>query len=179
MTVGRPAALYTIGHSNLSMERFLDALKAFEIATVVDVRSTPFSRFNPQFNREALSASLEEAGIGYRFAGRLLGGRPEDPSCYRNGEVPQPGADFLELVDYEAVARRSWFRDGVDRLLDIAMAETTVIMCSEENPNECHRLHLITLAVLDREPVFHIRTKGSVRLEAQSEISAIRQLSLM
>lgn len=152
--------LYTIGHSNLSIERFLDAMTSFGLAALVDVRSMPFSRFNPQFNRESLSLTLEEAGIEYRFAGKQLGGRPEDPTCYKNGVLPEPGADYLQLVDYPAVAERQWFQTGIERLLSIAKSKATVIMCSEEDPKQCHRHHLITKALEGRVRVIDIRTKG-------------------
>ena len=74
--------VFTIGHSNHAAEVFLGLLLRHEIEDVVDVRSSPHSRYNPQFNRKTLQAALTEAGVGYVFMGEELGGRPTDPSCY-------------------------------------------------------------------------------------------------
>ena len=156
---GRPT-IYTIGHSNLDMGRFVDALKAFGIDTLVDVRSMPYSRFAAWFNREALQGSLEAAGIAYRFAGDFLGGRPTDPTCYFGGVVPPHDANFLKEVNYPEVARRPWFQRGIERVLDLAQEGTVAIMCSEEDPNQCHRYHLIAQALLPIADVVDIRTAG-------------------
>jgi hypothetical protein len=114
-----PAEILTIGHSVLPIERFIELLRDNGVDVLVDVRSTPYSRYNPQFtcacatgagNRESLAASLAAAGIEYAFAGDYLGGRPRDPTCYRNGELPGEGADYLKLVDYQEVMRRPWYQ---------------------------------------------------------------------
>jgi len=153
--------LYTIGHSNQRADELLAALHAFAISTVVDVRSVPFSQYTPHFNRDALESALTAAGIGYAFAGNHLGGRPADPTCYRNGAIPDPGADFLSLVDYDEVATRPWFQRGLARLLEIANGGPTAMLCSEEDPLRCHRHHLIAQALLARGiPVGHIRRGG-------------------
>jgi uncharacterized protein (DUF488 family) len=157
--VGRPV-VYTIGHSNLDSDQFLSALKAFAIDTLVDVRSMPYSRFAPWFNREALKSTLETAGIEYRFAGDFLGGRPTDPTCYFRGVIPPKDADFLQEVDYAEVARRPWFRQGIERVLMLSKDNTVAIMCSEEDPNQCHRYHLIAQALLPDANVVDIRTAG-------------------
>ena len=90
--------IFTIGHSNHSLEGFLALLAKRRIAAVADVRSAPYSRFNPHFDRKALAAALEACGIGYRYFGRELGGRPDDPGCYESGRV-----------SYDRVARRGGF----------------------------------------------------------------------
>ena len=79
--------IYTIGHSNHEWRDFLVLLHQYGIEMLVDVRSAPYSRYSPQFNRELLAPSLEAEGIGYAFAGEYLGGRPKDPDCYREGVV--------------------------------------------------------------------------------------------
>lgn len=158
--------MFTIGHSSLPIERFIEALAAQAVTTLIDVRSTPYSRFAPQFNRETLQASLAASGIDYRFAGEYLGGRPKDPTCYRRGVVPGPNVNFLEEVDYDEVARRDWYKRGIDRLIALARAETVAIMCSEEDPAICHRRHLITKSLLPLAEVIDIRTSpaGQVRV---------------
>jgi uncharacterized protein (DUF488 family) len=177
-TDGRPV-IYTIGHSNLPVQEFIAALTGNGVRVLVDVRSTPYSQFVPQFNRENLRRSLAEAGIGYRFAGESLGGRPTDPTCYRNGVVPEGHANYLQHVDYDEVARRSWFQAGLARLLELAGQEPTAIMCSEEDPARCHRYHLITQAVGDAARVLDIRTAGDGGYRVTEATRKARQMTLM
>jgi uncharacterized protein (DUF488 family) len=157
-------AVVTIGHSSLSEDAFVDLLRAYGIATVIDVRGAPYSRCAPHFNRPALRTTLARHGIGYAFAGEKLGGRPTDPACYKDGEVPEGHADDLNLVDDPTVARQPWYREGIDRLLELADGNLVALMCSEEDPGRCHRYHLIaqTLRELDTE-VRHIRRSGELQ----------------
>lgn len=157
--------LFTIGHSNHTFEKFVRLLEDNGIMTLVDVRSAPHSRYNPQFNKENLEMMLPQHDIQYAFAGRFLGGRPTDPSCYKNRQLPGEGADYLHEVDYPEVMKRDWFTKGVVRLLELADEQTTAIMCSEENPAECHRHHLIAKYLMAQYPevkVMHIRGDGAV-----------------
>jgi uncharacterized protein (DUF488 family) len=154
--------LFTIGHSNLAADDFVAALRSHQITKVVDVRTSPYSQFAPQFNRLELEQTLSKAGIEYEFAGEVLGGRPTDPTCYRNGQIPPPKSDFLKLVDYATVATKSWYLDGIERLIALAKMDRTTIMCSEEDPNRCHRHHLIAQSLLERDvTVWHIRKSGA------------------
>ncbi len=160
-----PMKLYTIGHSNHSLEKFIRLLEDNSITTVVDVRTAPYSRHNPQFNKENLEFILSQREMQYAYAGKYLGGRPFDPTCYKNGILPGEGADYLHEVDYPEVMKRDWFVRGIERLLEMADEHTTAIMCSEENPAECHRHHLIAQYLLERHPevdVRHIRGDGTV-----------------
>lgn len=91
--------LYTVGHGNRKINDFLKLLKEFKIEYLVDVRSLPYSKFNPQFNQNDLKFFLEENGIRYVFMGDSIGGRPEDKSCY----------DKEGKVDYEAVKAKDFF----------------------------------------------------------------------
>jgi uncharacterized protein (DUF488 family) len=162
-------AVYTIGHSNLPVAVFIARLQQHAVEAIVDVRSAPYSQFNPQFNREDLARALDASGIAYAFAGDFLGGRPKDPACYKNGVVPEGKADYLKLVDYKAVARQPYFQKGLARLLEIAGESRTAIMCSEEDPNLCHRHHLVAQSLLGQGVgVLHIRGNGEVE-EAQRE----------
>lgn len=74
--------VYTIGHSSMALEQFLSLLKAADIGAVADIRSSPYSRRNPQFNREPLKAALKAEGIAYSWLGDELGGRPKGPQYY-------------------------------------------------------------------------------------------------
>jgi uncharacterized protein (DUF488 family) len=157
--------LYTIGHSNHSLDKFVRLLENNNVTTLVDVRTMPYSRRNPQFNRENLEFILSEREMEYAYAGKYLGGRPSDPTCYWSRTLPREGADYLHEVDYMEVMKRDWFVRGIERLLEMADEHTTAIMCSEENPVECHRHHLIARYLLENHPeadVRHIRGDGSV-----------------
>jgi len=157
--------LFTIGHSNHNLEKFIRLLEDNGIMLLVDVRTAPHSRYNPQFNKENLESVLPQREIQYAWAGKYLGGRPSDPTCYKNRTLPAEGADYLHEVDYPEVMKRKWFVQGIDRLLELADEQTTAIMCSEENPAECHRHHLIAQFLMAEHPevdVRHIRGDGTV-----------------
>lgn len=155
--------LFTVGHSNHSGERFLELLNLHGVEMIIDVRSAPYSRFSPHFNRSVIHSLLAEAGIKYAFAGEALGGRPKFDHCYKGGVVPSGPADYLDEVDYPAVMQQPWYQQGIRRLLELAAQSRAAVMCSEENPLECHRHHLIaqTLLGLDAK-VLHIRRSGNV-----------------
>jgi len=155
--------VYTIGHSNVPAQKIVDLLKAYQIDVLVDVRSTPYSRFAPQFNREPFAETLRGSGITYKYAGEYLGGRPKDPTCYKSGEEPTKNTEYLKLVDYAEVARRPWYQQGIAHLVDIASRQRTAIMCSEEDPHQCHRHHLIAQTLLTMGIIVrHIRGQGTV-----------------
>jgi uncharacterized protein (DUF488 family) len=124
--------VYTIGHSTHSMEKFIELLSAHAVSAVADVRSHPYSRFNPQFNREALQADLKKAGLAYVFLGRELGARPEDQSCYVEG-----------TVRYDRLARTRLFQEGLARLAEGAGSYRIALMCAEKDPLTCHRAILV------------------------------------
>jgi uncharacterized protein (DUF488 family) len=156
--------IHTIGHSNHPIERFLELLQAHSITAVADVRSTPYSRFNPQFRRDALRASLGAAGIQYVFLGEELGARSRDPSCF----------DADGRVSYSLLARTDLFRKGIERL-KTGMAEHRIsLMCAEREPLECHRTILVS-RVLVREGVEVTHILGDGSLETHDH--AIRRLA--
>lgn len=170
--------IYTIGHSNQTFESFLGLLQRHGVTVLVDVRSAPFSRFAPHFNKDNLILELRDRRIEYRFAGDYLGGRPDDPDLYRDGVVPQGHADYLSLVDYPAVAKTTRFREGIDKALMLAETGTVALMCSEEDPMRCHRHHLIAQALIDSEVrVLHIRRDGKLE-EALPLAAPVTQMSM-
>jgi len=157
--------LYTIGHGAHSIDTFISLLDENGISAIVDVRTAPYSRYHPQFNKENLAQELPAHLIEYIYAGKYLGGRPKDPSCYKNNKIPEEGADYLHLVNYSEIMKRPWFVQAIHRLLEIADEQTTSILCSEENPANCHRHHLIAKFLIAEYPdvdVKHIRSDGSV-----------------
>lgn len=157
--------IYTIGHSNHTLEKFIQILTANEIQTLVDVRTAPASRFQPQFNKENLEYFLPQNGIEYTYGGKFLGGRPSDPSCYKHRRLPQEGVDYLHEVDYPEVMKKPWFQKSIDHLVKLAEEKKIAIMCSEEDPATCHRHHLIAKYIMQEIPeidVLHIRKDGTL-----------------
>lgn len=151
--------LYTLGHSRHSIARFIELLQAHAVACVADARGRPFSRFNPQFNRERLRAALADAGIGYAWLGDRLAGKPVPPQFQR-----PDGA-----VDWAGLAQSGPFLDGIAELATLARAAPTAMICAEENPRHCHRRFLLTPPMETAGfRVLHIRGDG--RLEAESEL---------
>jgi uncharacterized protein (DUF488 family) len=138
-----PSFVYTIGHSNHRIEKFIELLSAHNVTAIADVRSHPYSRFNPQFNREKLRTALRTAGAAYAFQGRKLGARSEDPNCYVNGKV-----------QYDLLARTPLFKEGLARLVLGADSHRIALMCAEKDPLTCHRAILVCR---------HLVLKGSGR----------------
>lgn len=156
-----PITIFTIGHSNVRERKIIDLLNKFKIQTLVDVRSSPYSRYCPQFNREVFAQILQRDSIAYEYLGDLLGGRPPDPTCYKDGQIPEGDADYLHIVDYPAVMTKDFFQDGIRRLLALAEKGRVAVMCSEENPAACHRHHLIGRFLIEQGiTVEHIRGDG-------------------
>jgi uncharacterized protein (DUF488 family) len=150
--------IHTIGHSSHPLDAFVELLRRHRIAALVDVRSRPYSRWAPHFEKAPLSRALSSEGIDYIFLGRELGGRPE-------------GAEFYTpdgRVDYERRARAFDFQAGIEQLVALAAERATAILCAEEDPSRCHRRLLVTPA-LERSglEVVHIRGDGSLQSEAE------------
>ena len=124
--------LYTIGYSSHSTESFIAALKQFEITAIADVRSQPYSRFKPEFNRENLKKSLAGNHVEYVFLGDYIGARIKAPECYRDGQA-----------DYGLIAKHPLFQEGIDRLLNGMKKFRIAMMCAEKDPINCHRTILI------------------------------------
>lgn len=142
--------ILTIGHSTHSAEAFLALLYRHGVDAVVDVRSFPYSRFNPQFNRENLERFLERNGIHYVFLGKELGARTEDRSCYEKGRV-----------QYGRLAQTPLFQSGLDRVRQGAQRHRVALMCAEKEPLECHRTLLVGKALVERGLVVrHIHADG-------------------
>lgn len=152
------AILYTIGHSTHTTDRLIEMLRTHGISAVADVRSAPYSRFNPQFNREVLQGQLREAGIEYVFLGAMLGARPKEQSYIIDGRV-----------DFEALAAGPTFRKGVDLLMQGMESYRVSLLCAEKDPVACHRMILVCRAVRDRVGVRHILEDGDIENGDDSE----------
>lgn len=160
--------IYTIGHSNHALDAFARLLQLHEITVVADVRSMPFSRFNPQFNRELLQRSLAELGLVYVFLGDRLGARAGDRACYVDGKAR-----------YELIARSADFQAGLQRLMQDAARQRVAMMCAEKEPLECHRTLLVArqLAIADVS-VLHILEDGTLEPHAQTLARLMKELDL-
>jgi uncharacterized protein (DUF488 family) len=153
-------SLWTIGHSNHSIECFLELLRSNQIDVVVDVRSQPYSSYQGHFSQAPLRRSLEGAGFRYLFLGKELGGRPPEPELY----------DDEDHVLYGELAKTERFSRGLDRLIKGTAAYRVAMMCSEEDPSDCHRRLLITRALEESDApvtVTHIRGTGELVDESQ------------
>lgn len=141
-TQGR-VTIWTIGHSNRSIEKFVDLLQEHNIEALVDVRRFPTSKIE-HFKRERMEQWLPEHRIDYTWLGKELGG-------YRRG-------------GYKAHMKTKRFKDGIKKLLEIAEQKRTSIMCMEPNPKYCHRRFIS--AHLERKgiEVIHILKKGQISL---------------
>jgi uncharacterized protein (DUF488 family) len=153
--------IYTIGHSTRSIEEFIALLRRSSVEVVVDVRTVPRSRTNPQHNRDALRASLAEAGIGYEHLPALGGLRG------RSHEIPVTQNAFWEnqsFHNYADYAMSEAFRDGLAALREIAQRRSVAVMCSEAVWWRCHRRIIADYLILTGMSVFHI--VGAQRVEA-------------
>src|SRR4029077_18554366 len=149
---GQPA-MFTLGHGKRSIDDALDLLERHGVRYLIDVRSAPYSRYQPDFSQDTLKGHLRTRGIAYLHMGLELGGRPDDPSCY----------DESGRGDYEACRRRPAFREGIERLrTGWAQGERVALLCSESRPESCHRAKLIGVALRERGiPVQHLDADGS------------------
>jgi len=157
--IERKFSIFTIGHSNLTIEDFLKLLHLHKIQILVDIRSEPYSKYVPHFNRKELEQAIKEAGMKYLFLGRELGGRPAGEEFY-NSEG---------YVLYGRLADSPIFLEGISRLEEGLRKNMRIaLMCSEEDPEECHRRLLVARVLLRRNiEVRHIRGNGSLEMEPE------------
>jgi uncharacterized protein (DUF488 family) len=157
--------VYTIGHSNATAERLLTLLKMHGITTVADVRSQPYSRFNPQFNREELASVLKASGLEYAFLGHALGARSSNSACYRDGRA-----------QYSLIAKTPAFEQGIEGLQEAMENRRVAILCAEKEPLSCHRSILIGRYLHERGfDVRHILEDGNLE---DHDASLLRLLAL-
>jgi uncharacterized protein (DUF488 family) len=161
--VGR---LFSVGHSNQEWAQFTALLRGAGVNAVADVRTSPYSRRMPWFNREALKQELMQIGIAYVYLGDLLGGRPPERELY----------DADGYTDYERVRATPNFRRGLERLVRGLERHTVAMMCCEDDPLDCHRGLMITPAVKETglSPL-HLRKDGSVETTEAMELRLLRE----
>ena len=155
------SSFFTIGHSNHAVELWLALLRQHRVEVVVDTRSSPFSKYVPQFDRELMQRSLEEAGIRYLYRGAVWGGRPANPAYY----------DAKGRVLYSQLREDAHFQAAIARLENGMERFRVALVCGEENPAHCHRRLLIGRVLTERgHTMLHIRGDG--RIESDETVAA-------
>ncbi len=160
--------IYTIGHSTHPAETFVERLRQHGISALGDVRSNPYSRFNPQFNRETLQRSLVENGIAYVFLGSELGARSKDPDCWMDGRV-----------QFDKLARTPLFQSGIGRVIEGTARFRLALMCAEKDPLDCHRFFLVARTLAERGfEIRHILEDGSLEPHERAIDRLLKQVKL-
>jgi len=167
-TGGARGTLYTIGHSTRSTRELIELLRAHGVEQVVDVRTIPKSRHNPQFSRPAITRSLHLAKIGYRQM-KALGGlrhaRPDSINLgWRNASF-RGYADYMQTEDFAA---------GLERLEQLAARRPTAIMCAEALPWRCHRSLIADALTVARWRVLHIQSRRTARPHRRTPFLRVR-----
>lgn len=160
--------LSTIGHSDCDLKRLLRLLQEYHVDVVADVRSSPYSRRNPQFSREALSYALREARIRYVFLGRELGARRDEPECYVKGRAR-----------YDLIAKTVSFQTGVERIRTGLKRFHVALLCAKHDPITCHRMILVCKYLRnDVNEIRHIRRDGTYETNEDAEKRLLTLLGL-
>jgi uncharacterized protein (DUF488 family) len=157
---------FTIGHSTRSIEEFIELLRPTEVRLVVDVRTVPRSRHNPQFNRETLPATLSRYQIGYEHIAELGGLRSHKRDVPPNVNGFWRNQSFHNYADY---ATSESFRDGLVRLRDLGDATPSAVMCAEAVWWQCHRRIISDYLIAAGESVFHIMAAGRIEPAQMTE----------
>ncbi len=140
----------------------MELLEKYSIKYLVDIRSRPYSRYAPQYNREAFAAFLHKNNISYVYMGDLLGGHPNDAGYYTDGRI-----------NYDKIWLSSFYRQGIARLVTAYEKQLSVaLMCAEAKPQNCHRSRMVAPGLVSQNiPVMHIDELGT--LKSHEEISSL------
>ena len=157
------AKFWTLGHSSQPFERFSSLLRSSGITAVADVRSSPYSRHFPHFNRDNLKEYLKRDGISYVFMGKELGGRPADPKLFVNG-----------VANYEKMSETTSYKNGLERVIRGASEHRIALVCSEAHPLDCHRCLLVGRSLIEgKHEIDHILPDGSIRSQNRIETDMV------
>jgi uncharacterized protein (DUF488 family) len=151
---------FTIGYGDYPIDLFIYFLQHIGIETIIDVRSSPYSKYNPYFNRDNLEKYLSKNGIGYIYMGDRIGGRYSSPSLlFPDG-----------TVNYQKVQCTDVFQEGIHNLLSIIESgKKIVLMCAEKEPEKCHRFALIS-RVLQSKGINVIHIRPEIKLQANEDL---------
>ena len=162
-----PTTLWTIGHSNTTLEAFLELVRSFELQAIADIRKLPASRRHPHFAKDALAAALQENGIDYRWFSALGGlrkPRPDSPHHAWRVEGFRAYADYMETPEFE---------EAFAELLEWVDERRAAIMCAERLWWECHRRVLADRLVTRGIEVRHILQPGKDQLHTLTEFARV------
>ena len=160
--------IFTIGHSNHPIVKFITLLKQHDIGQVVDVRSEPYSRYSSHFNKAELEHHLIAENIHYSFLGAELGARPLSSRYYDGNKV-----NFDKLVKGEK------FQRGIRWLLEHISNERIALMCAEKDPLDCHRMIILSCYLKNHQVnIGHIHEDGIVEEHHQAELRLVRYLKI-
>jgi len=152
--------IYTIGHSVHEIDYFIELLKKYDINLVLDVRSSPYSKYAPQFNKKNIEEKLEENGIHYNFVGDSFGARQKNPNLYSKDGI----------VDFDKVRESIKFKATFNKVIDNINNANMVLMCSEKEPIDCHRSILISKAFYRKGiNIQHILADGEIETQKDLE----------
>ena len=161
-------AILTIGHSTHNLDAFIALLQKHHVNVLADVRSAPYSRFTPHFNRDSLVNALTAGGIEYLYLGDKLGGRSKDPACYEAGRIR-----------YDRVATTESFQSGIDHIVREAVKHCIALMCAEKEPLDCHRTLLVAQALNEHcVQVAHIHADGELETHYEAIDRLLRHFHL-
>jgi uncharacterized protein (DUF488 family) len=153
--------LFTIGHSNHSLDRFIELLLAHRLSTIADIRSSPYSKYSPHFNKDMLDSALRNANIDYIFLGKELGAQRSEDDCYIDGQAK-----------YGRIAHLPAFQRGLEIVLQKVEHYRIALMCSESDPLTCHRMILVSRELKKMCPdleITHLLGDGEVERQDMSE----------
>jgi uncharacterized protein (DUF488 family) len=161
--------IFTIGHSNHELKDVLKLLLDNSINLLVDVRSSPYSKYVPHFNKDNFRSVLKLNRIDYAYLGNKIGGKPKNKKYYLD-----------DKVNYDLYAQDPIYQGGINELIKLSKDRNLTIMCSEENPHKCHRHMLITPSLLKEGiTVIHIRGDGKTEKIEKKEIKEIQTTLLL
>ena len=161
--------IYTIGHSTRSLDELVELLRAHGVERLVDVRTIPRSRHNPQFNRETLSKSLHNRRLNYRHMKDLGGLRKPDPQSINTGWRNSAFRGFADYMQTPA------FDEALDTLVELAKEKPTAIMCAEAVPWRCHRSLIADALIVRGFEVRDIMSATSAKVHELSPMAKVRQ----
>jgi len=157
---------FTIGHSTRPIEDFIHLLRAGDVGLVVDVRTVPRSRWNPQYNSEALAKALAQHGIGYELMPALGGLRPASKEVDPGTNGFWENDSFRNYADYALTPQ---FREGLDHLIALGAKQRCAVMCAEAVWWRCHRRIIADYLLANGHEVFHLLDKDKVEPAVMTE----------
>jgi uncharacterized protein (DUF488 family) len=157
-----PVTIYTVGHSTRSHEQLVALLRAHGIERLIDIRKIPYSRYNPQFNREEMERTMPPTGILYEHLEELGGKRPPQDVVEKARSCSERSRGFAEYMKTPA------FRHGLERVLALSESASIALMCAEADPSHCHRFWVADALVAHGAIVRHILSESEAEIHPEN-----------